>query len=78
MAVSTVAERLRKLRILSGKSQIIAAKESGIDRWRLSMAENGHLDLTPAEVSALEGVLLPVAQSRHAELGELFAVGATA
>lgn len=62
MRVAAVAARgkmtdLRKTRVVAGISQFAAAKESGIPRMRLSLAETGQLKLQPKEKEALRSVL---------------------
>ena len=48
---------LRNLRMLSGLTQIEAAKRSGVERSRLSLAECGHVELPAKQLEALTGVL---------------------
>jgi transcriptional regulator with XRE-family HTH domain len=49
--------RLRELRELANLSQLELAKRSGVDRSRLSMFENGHVDLNAEQKSILVNTL---------------------
>jgi transcriptional regulator with XRE-family HTH domain len=40
---------IRRVRLLLGWTQYDLSKATGIDRSKLSLAENGHLELCPAE-----------------------------
>ena len=48
---------VRGLRALAGLTQIQAAKRSGIERSRLSLAECGHIGLSREELDAMLRVL---------------------
>lgn len=57
-------ENLRNLRALSGLSQIEAAKRSGVERSRLSLAECGHVELEGEQMESLTKVLRSGIQAR--------------
>ncbi len=59
---------LRSLREASGLSQFAAANRAGLDRTRLSLAENGHVRLSEEEESAVRGVLVEAIQRRARHL----------
>lgn len=63
-------DNLRKTRQVAGMSQFRAAKESGIPRMRLSLAETGQLQLQPAEKAALRSVLRRALAVRRQALDE--------
>lgn len=48
---------VRGLRALAGITQIQAAKRSGVERSRLSLAECGHIGLSDEELDAVMRVL---------------------
>jgi transcriptional regulator with XRE-family HTH domain len=64
---------LRALREASGLSQFAAANRAGLDRTRLSLAENGHVRLGEEEESAVRGVLVEAIQRRARQLGSVLA-----
>jgi transcriptional regulator with XRE-family HTH domain len=49
---------LKKLRTMAGWTQTRTARASGIHRAKLSLAETGELELSPAEAAAVRRVLL--------------------
>lgn len=55
---------LRSLREASGLSQFAAANRAGLDRTRLSLAENGHIKLNENEERAIRSVLVEAIQRR--------------
>lgn len=62
---------IREMREMVGLKQIELAKRSGIDRSRLSIAENGHIQLREEELSAIQRVITSAAQQRAKQLGKL-------
>jgi hypothetical protein len=54
---------LKELRIVPGLMQCDVAKQSGVDRSRLSLAENEYSELRPEEEATVRNALL-----RHIEL----------
>jgi len=63
-----MSQDLRELRAMAGFTQFDVARRSGVDRSKLSLAENGHVDLRPEEIVAIRKVLLERIESRAAEL----------
>lgn len=59
--------RLREIRELANLSQVELAKRAGIDRSRLSMFENGHVDLSDEQKLALTNTLQEVMHQRSAQ-----------
>jgi transcriptional regulator with XRE-family HTH domain len=55
--MKTEIKALKRMRIEAGKSQFAISKLTGIDRTRLSLAENGHVRLRPDELVKLGNVL---------------------
>ncbi|HXM22566.1 MAG TPA: helix-turn-helix transcriptional regulator [Terriglobales bacterium] len=60
--------KLRQMRLETGKSQFQISRQTGIDRTRLSLAENGHVQLRDDELVKLERVLRNLASKRCQEL----------
>jgi len=58
---------LRTLRQMSGMSQFELARRSGVDRSKLSLVENGHVELRPEEANVVRKVLLERIESRAAQ-----------
>jgi hypothetical protein len=61
-------EKLVSLRELSGLSQFIVARKSGVPRVRLSLAETRQLELSPEEEARIRAVLLRAIEMRSREL----------
>lgn len=59
---------LRRLRQLVGRSQFELAKESGIDRTRISLAENNHVELSADEGKRIARAVLSAMKQKMAEL----------
>jgi transcriptional regulator with XRE-family HTH domain len=59
---------LRKLRVLAGQSQFQLAREARIDRTRISLCENGHVQLSPEEGKRVARVVLSAMQRKMAEV----------
>jgi transcriptional regulator with XRE-family HTH domain len=59
---------LRRARVAADVTQFELAKKSGIERTRISLAENGHIELRPEEYRALMRVLVEVIRFRVSEL----------
>jgi len=59
---------LKSLREASGLSQFAAANRAGLDRTRLSLVENGHVQLTASEESDVRRVLLAAIRDRAARI----------
>jgi predicted transcriptional regulator len=59
---------LRKARVAADVTQFELAKKSGIERTRISLAENGHVELRPEEYKALMRALVEVIRYRVSEL----------
>jgi transcriptional regulator with XRE-family HTH domain len=64
---------LRSLREASGLSQFAAANRAGLDRTRLSHAENGHVRLAKEEEGTLRGVLVEAIRRRARQLESVLA-----
>ncbi len=62
---------LRKLRKLSGVTQYQLARLSGVERTRLSLAENGHIRLGISEYSAIRTALLSAFRRKVTQFGEV-------
>lgn len=61
------APNLRSLNdaaVAAGLSQVVWAKCSGVNRTRLTLAINGHLDLNEAELQAVQKALREVLSQR--------------
>ena len=63
-----MALTIRELRNLVRVSQASLAQEARINRYRLSCAELGLLELTPREEQVLRSVLADISRARHAAL----------
>jgi transcriptional regulator with XRE-family HTH domain len=61
---------IRKLRKLSGVTQYELARLSGIERTRLSLAENGHVRLDASENDSVRRALITAIERRMAQLGD--------
>lgn len=53
MKKARLANRLQALREMAGLSQIDVHKKTLIDRARISLIENGHVEATPEELAAI-------------------------
>lgn len=62
---------LKGLRLLAGLTQCAVAKEAGMDRVKLSLAENQYLELRSEEQAAVRKVLLERIENRAAQLNEV-------
>lgn len=62
---------IKQLRKDFGISQMALSKKSGISRYRLSLFENGHLELTKSEQEALRDAVRSIAMIRIAKAGGL-------
>lgn len=62
---------LRDMRGVVGITQTELAKKSGIDRSRLSTAENGHVQLSSEELATIQRVLSSTAQQKAKQLEKL-------
>jgi transcriptional regulator with XRE-family HTH domain len=60
--------RIRELREMSGISQFGLARLCGVGRTRLSLAENGHVQLRPEECVAIETAMAAVIRQRATRL----------
>lgn len=61
---------IRKLRKLSGMTQYALARLSGVERTRLSLAENGHIRLDTSEYNAVRRALLSAIEQRMTQFSE--------
>ena len=59
---------LKSLREASGLSQYEVANRAGVDRTRLSLAENGHVRLAANEEDAIRRVLLAATRDRASRI----------
>jgi transcriptional regulator with XRE-family HTH domain len=59
---------LRRLRVLAGQTQYQLAKESGIDRTRISLAENDYVQLTMEESKKLARAVLAIMERQLRDL----------
>jgi transcriptional regulator with XRE-family HTH domain len=59
---------LRDLRIMAGMTQCDVARETGVDRSKLSLAENRYVELRPEEQAAIRKLLLETIENKAAEL----------
>jgi DNA-binding XRE family transcriptional regulator len=64
----TPIEQIRQLRAIAGLSQFGLAQVCGVERTRLSLFENGYVELQPHEYTAVENALLAVIRRRATEL----------
>jgi transcriptional regulator with XRE-family HTH domain len=62
---------LRKLRKLSGVTQYQLARLSGVERTRLSLAENGHIQLGTSEYKAIHAAILSAFKRKITQFGEV-------
>lgn len=67
-------KRIRELRLMADWSQFKVTKHAGVERTRLSLAENGHVQLRPEELAAIEGVLLKAIKQRAVQFQGVLAV----
>ncbi|PYX72554.1 MAG: hypothetical protein DMG72_14625 [Acidobacteria bacterium] len=73
--------RVQRVRRVTGSSQYRVAKKAGMGRTRLSLFENGPIDLRPEELEALQRALRDTVGRRISEfelLSEDLAASATA
>lgn len=68
MPDATRSRDIRTTRLLVGITQFELAKRSGVERTRISLAENGHIELRKTELSALLRALISVTRGRASEL----------
>lgn len=61
-------KELQKLREMAGLGQFEVAREVGLDRSRLSLIENGHVEATPDELVAV----MKVIRAAHRKLVQEF------
>jgi transcriptional regulator with XRE-family HTH domain len=59
---------LRRLRRVLGRSQFELARDAGIDRTRISLAENNHVELSVDEGKRLARAFLSVAKQKMTEV----------
>lgn len=62
---------IRAMREAVGMKQIALAKESGIDRSKLSNVENGYTQLRDDELAAIQRVIAAAAQNKAKQIGKL-------
>lgn len=62
---------LKEMRKTARISQAAVAAKTGIDRVRLSFAENGYIRLKPEEEQAVRGVISEAARTQGADMAEL-------
>ena len=55
---------IRRLRESVRASQFEVATRSGVSRWRISLAESGHIHLRDEELAAIEEALLKLNRER--------------
>jgi transcriptional regulator with XRE-family HTH domain len=67
----TKGKDIRAMREAVGMRQIALAKESGIDRSKLSNVENGYTQLRDDELAAIQRVIAAAAQSKAKQIGKL-------
>jgi len=65
------AKSIRDMREMVGIKQIELARKAGIDRSRLSTAENGHIQLRLDEMAAIRKALASIAQQKAKQLEKL-------
>lgn len=63
-----MGKSIRRWRAMADLSQFDLARRCGIERTRLSLAENGHVELRPEEKAAVERALLRAIEQRASEL----------
>lgn len=61
-------QELRELRQMADWTQTRTARASGVNRAKLSQAECGEIDLSPAEDTAVRRVLLAAVRERAARI----------
>lgn len=69
-------EKLREMRVLLGMSQFSVARQSGVERTRLSLFENGHVELEPEQLAHIRQVLEKAAADRASTLTKFAGVPA--
>ena len=61
---------IKQLRNLAGLTQYELARLSGVERTRLSLAENGHIRLEPSEYERVKKALIGAIRRRITRLGQ--------
>lgn len=64
-------KHLKKLREMTGRGQYWLAQETGIERSRISLLENGRIAPTEEEKAALEKALLAAMRDNLAQFSRL-------
>jgi transcriptional regulator with XRE-family HTH domain len=59
---------LRRLRLLAGQSQFELARESGMDRTRISLVENDHVQLSREESKRMVRAVLDAMRRKMVEV----------
>jgi transcriptional regulator with XRE-family HTH domain len=62
---------LRELRLMAGLTQCDVAKETGLDRSKISLAEHQYVELRPEEHAAVQKVLLERIETRAAQFRDV-------
>ena len=62
---------LRRARVAADVTQFELAKKAGVERTRISLAENGHIELRPEEYRALMRALVGTIRCRVSELQDV-------
>jgi transcriptional regulator with XRE-family HTH domain len=65
------ASELRRARVAADVTQFELAKKAGVERTRISLAENGHIVLRPEEYRAVMLALRGTIQCRVSELQDV-------
>lgn len=66
-------KQLRKMREVSGLSQIALARRAGVSRMRLQLAEAGEITLRPEEIEAVNRALREGIERRASALKNVLA-----
>lgn len=64
-------KHLKKLRTMVGRGQYWLSKETGIERSRISLLENGRITATEEETAAIEKALLAAMRENVAQFSRL-------
>jgi predicted transcriptional regulator len=64
-------KHLKKLRTMIGRGQFWLADATGIERSRISLLENCHVQVTPEEKRAIEKALATAMRENLAEFNKL-------
>jgi DNA-binding XRE family transcriptional regulator len=64
-------KNLKKLRVMTGRGQFWLAEETGIERTRISLLENGRVQASEKEKASIEKALLAAMRENIAQFSRL-------